>query len=109
MTSSGERRVFFSPLSRFSRSGKRGFRNRHSPQRPQRLKEVVLEVPQELKAAWEGTAQAILEKPAEGPGWPEATWPEQFHVLITCRDERQQVELLARFQAEGLTVKAVMS
>jgi hypothetical protein len=30
-------------------------------------------------------------------------------VLITCRDERQQVELLARLQAEGLTVKAVLS
>lgn len=27
---------------------------------------------------------------------------EQFLVLITCWDERQQVELLGRFQAEGL-------
>jgi hypothetical protein len=30
-------------------------------------------------------------------------------VLVTCRDERQQVELLERFQAEGLECKALLS
>ena len=34
--------------------------------------------------------------------------PEAFYVLITCRDERQQVELLGRFKAEGLDCKAVI-
>jgi hypothetical protein len=28
-------------------------------------------------------------------------------VLVECRDEKQQVQLLTRFQAEGLTCKAV--
>jgi hypothetical protein len=35
--------------------------------------------------------------------------PEQWLILITCRDERQQVELLARFQAEGLACRALLS
>ena len=32
----------------------------------------------------------------------------QWYALVTCRDERQQVEMLTRFQAEGLTCKAVL-
>jgi hypothetical protein len=35
--------------------------------------------------------------------------PEQFLILITCRDERHQVELLDRFRQEGLTSKALLS
>jgi hypothetical protein len=35
--------------------------------------------------------------------------PEQYLVLVTCRDEKQQVELLARFQAEGLECRALLS
>jgi hypothetical protein len=30
-------------------------------------------------------------------------------VLITCRDEAQQVELLERFQREGLLCKALLA
>jgi hypothetical protein len=30
-------------------------------------------------------------------------------VLIPCRDEAHQVELVARFQAEGLECKALLS
>jgi len=33
----------------------------------------------------------------------------QFIVLIRCHDEKQQVELLLRFQGEGLNCKAVLS
>jgi hypothetical protein len=40
------------------------------------------------------------EDPAELPG--------QFLVLIECRDEAQQVELLRRFAGEGLTCKALL-
>jgi hypothetical protein len=28
---------------------------------------------------------------------------------VTCRDEKQQVELLTRFNGEGLTCKAVLA
>ena len=38
-----------------------------------------------------------------------ALGPEQFLVLVTCRDERQQVELLGRFRSEGLDCKALLS
>jgi hypothetical protein len=34
---------------------------------------------------------------------------EQFLVLVTCRDEKQQVELPERFSAEGLECKALVS
>ena len=34
---------------------------------------------------------------------------EQWYVLVECRDDKQQVELLGRFKAEGLTCKAVLS
>jgi hypothetical protein len=34
--------------------------------------------------------------------------PEQFLILITCRDERHQVELLGRLHAEGEQCKALL-
>ncbi len=33
---------------------------------------------------------------------------EQFLVLITCQDEKQQVDLLGRFQDPGLECKALV-
>ncbi len=60
----------------------------------------------ELRAAWESAAAAAL-KPR--PRRPIPSYPEQWLVLITCRDEAHQVELLQRFQAEGLPVKALLS
>jgi hypothetical protein len=38
-------------------------------------------------------------------GWGAA----QNLVLITCRDEKHQVELLGRFHGEGLECKALLS
>jgi hypothetical protein len=35
--------------------------------------------------------------------------PEQFLLLVTCRDEKHQVELLERFGREGLECKALLS
>jgi hypothetical protein len=32
-----------------------------------------------------------------------------FFVLVSCRDEKQQVELLERFRREGLECKALLS
>jgi hypothetical protein len=34
---------------------------------------------------------------------------EQWLVLVTCRGEQHQVELLERFQAKGLPSKALLS
>jgi len=33
---------------------------------------------------------------------------EQFLIVLTCRDEKHQVELLERFEGEGLEVKALV-
>ena len=35
--------------------------------------------------------------------------PEQWLLLVTCRDEKQQVELLERFRRELLECKALLS
>jgi hypothetical protein len=60
----------------------------------------------ELRAVWQGAAEAALEeKPRRG----FTDCPEQWLVLITCRDEQHQVELLQRFQTEGLPAKALIS
>jgi hypothetical protein len=34
--------------------------------------------------------------------------PEQWLVLVTCRDEKQQVELLERFRREGVECRALV-
>jgi hypothetical protein len=48
---------------------------------------------------------AVEDRPAVGV----EGLAEQWLVLVTCRDERHQVELLQRFQAEGLPCKALLS
>jgi hypothetical protein len=74
----------------------------------QRLLEMTPAISPELTASWQAAAQAAFEhKPAPIKFGPE-TIEAQFLVLITCRDERQQVELLKRFKGEGLECKAVL-
>jgi hypothetical protein len=53
------------------------------------------------------TAEA-LERPAEpgGLGWSERKHGHEFYVLIKCRDEPHQVELLTRFLGEDLDCQA---
>jgi hypothetical protein len=72
----------------------------------ERLLEVTPTESPELEAAWRAAATAAINP--ERPG-PEAVMKEQYLILITCRDERHQVELLGRFAAEGLACKALMS
>jgi hypothetical protein len=74
-----------------------------------RLLELTPAVSPDLQAAWEAAANAaqgrppLEDRPGVGPG------PEQWLILVTCRDERHQVELLGRFQAEGLECRALLS
>jgi hypothetical protein len=74
-----------------------------------RLLELAPAESGELRAAWEEAARRCLEvaTPAEGPG--QTDLPAQYLVLVRCRDERHQVELVGRSQAEGLECKALMS
>ncbi len=71
-----------------------------------RLQELV---PEELRLAWEASARAEIKSPPSPTGWAKPTITEQYAVLVTCRDEAQQVELLHRFQQEGLACKALLS
>jgi hypothetical protein len=66
-----------------------------------------------LLAAWQAEAEAALTKLARPNGLGESEkalqLSEQFLVLITCRDEKQQVDLLGRFQGEGLECKVLVA
>jgi hypothetical protein len=73
----------------------------------ERLLELAPPVPPELQEAWRAAAEACLEPP-KGTRWGGEALAEQWYVLVECRDEKQQVELLTRFKAEGLTCKAVL-
>ena len=75
----------------------------------QRLMEVAPRVPEDLAEAWQAAAAACLEAPPRVPGRKGEALVEQWYVLVECRDEKQQVELLTRFQAEGLTCKAMLA
>src|SRR5262245_20420338 len=60
----------------------------------------------ELEVAW----REALDRAATPPEPPPAVkWPERFVVMIECRDEKQQVELLTRFHKEGLECKAIVT
>jgi hypothetical protein len=74
----------------------------------QRLQELVPEVPEDLRLAWEAAARAAVEDgPAARPKQTEP--PDQYAVMIPCRDEAHQVELLLRFQSEGMECRALVS
>jgi hypothetical protein len=73
----------------------------------QRLLELTpIDCP-ELEQAWRATAAAALQ--GRPPVAGNDVLPEQYLIVITCRDERHQVELLTRFQTEGLACKALLS
>jgi hypothetical protein len=75
-----------------------------------RLLELTPQVSEELRTAWEDAAQlAVKRRPAATLPKAVAPGPEQFLVLVGCRDERQQVELLERFTREGLECKALLA
>jgi hypothetical protein len=74
----------------------------------ERLLELTPTEEEDLEAAWRAAAEAALKKPLQDakevdPG------ADQFMVLVTCRDEAQQVELLERFTREVLECKALLA
>jgi hypothetical protein len=70
-----------------------------------RLCEITPAADPELQALWDAEAQKLLE-PA--PRLQVKAVAEQFIILVTCRSEKEQVELLSRFAAEGLKCKALV-
>ena len=60
----------------------------------------------DLQLAWQAAAEAAVQVTTARE---YTTVPEQFLLLVTCRDEKHQVELLERFQGEGLPCKVLLS
>jgi hypothetical protein len=59
-------------------------------------------------AAWETAAAGVLATPPDKPLRQVKMGPQQFLVLITCKDERDQVRLLEQFIGEGLECRALI-
>jgi hypothetical protein len=73
----------------------------------QRLLELTPTVSADLRLPWEASVLAALDQPPP-PRWrdPGIDVGHPFYVLIACRDERHQRELLDRFHSEGLDCQA---
>ena len=70
-----------------------------------RLRDITPVTDSDLQALWEAEAQKLLA-PTPRAGIKEIA--EQYLILVTCRDENEQVELLSRFVVEGLQCKALV-
>jgi hypothetical protein len=73
-----------------------------------RLLDITPTESEELEAAWQATVEDHITA-LSGPPPASAVCPVQFLILVTCRDEKQQVELLERLGGEGLECKALLS
>jgi hypothetical protein len=75
----------------------------------ERLRQNTATSQPELEALWQDVARQNEEELA-GMRKPIAqTVPEQYMLLVMCQDEKQQLELLARLQGEGLECKVLLS
>ena len=75
----------------------------------QRLLDITPATNEDLQLAWQLAADALLETPHKEPPAGFQTFAEQYLILITCRDEKEQIELLQRFKQEGRECKALLS
>jgi hypothetical protein len=67
----------------------------------------------DLRAAWQAAAEKAAAAPPSTDSSPLAPSSspliEQFYVILECRDEKHQVEMLKRFAAEGFKCKAALA
>jgi hypothetical protein len=63
----------------------------------------------ELDAFWQLSARQNEEELAPFRKPIAQRIPEEYMVLVICQDEKHQLELIARFQNEGLDCKALQS
>jgi hypothetical protein len=70
------------------------------------LQQLTTAGSKELQALWDSL---VPPAPADPEPADEPAVAEQYLVLVECRDEAQQAELLGRFQAEGLSCRALIS
>jgi hypothetical protein len=86
----------------------------YDPTALQRLQAVTRTDSDALANLWAsvGRANAAVEetlKAVNSPRGKDRDLPEQFLILIECANETMQMELLQRFQDEGLKCKALVS
>jgi hypothetical protein len=60
----------------------------------------------DLRALWQSQAEQLL---APAPTVDIKDLTDQLLVLMTCRDEKEQVELLGRLKEEGREGKALLA
>ena len=85
----------------------------------QRLLDLTPVDDPDLRAAWQAAAEqaatrpsrlAVDSSPLVSPLAPDPSpLADQFYVILACRDEKHQVELLERFTAEGFKCKAALA
>ena len=75
----------------------------------ERLRENTPTVQPELEAMWaEAARQSMEDLQRDATPIAQDVLP-QCMLLVMCTDEKQQLELLERFQAEGLDCKCLLS
>jgi hypothetical protein len=78
----------------------------------QRLMDLTPTDSPDLQRMWQEAQATIDSALVENTAEKKQTameLPGQWLVLVTCRDEKHQVEFLQRFQKEGLECKAILS
>jgi hypothetical protein len=75
----------------------------------QRLLEITPIQSADLQAGLQASLDALLKTPHHEPPAGFQTIKEQFLILVTCRDEKEQTELLQRFTDEGYSCKALLA
>lgn len=73
-----------------------------------RLLELTPTNSAELQAIWQACANAVPTPPDE-PLEEIKEIAEQWLILVSCRDEKQQVELLLRLRSDGLECKPLLT
>jgi hypothetical protein len=74
-----------------------------------RLRALAQTDSEALNALWDASAEAARAAEKFLQAEPAEIGPEQFLIVITCRDDQHQRELLAQLQQEGLACKAIQS
>jgi hypothetical protein len=75
----------------------------------QRLMDITPVSSADLELVWRAAADSLLQTPHDRPGKGFETIPEQYMILVTCRDEGEQVRLLQQFLGDGLECKALLT
>jgi hypothetical protein len=74
-----------------------------------RLRALTQTDSEALNALWQGAADAAAKTEELLHAEPVDPGPEQFLILVTCRDDEQQRALLQQFTEQGLACRAVQS